>query len=138
MRKKQKMLPLLILILFSFMGASNAENAFSPLFENPESSNTVVVTNSVAVIDVDEGVHPLLQNEVQDYILMAVIVSDSTKLGLIRANNGAEYFIRIGDLLGRSNGKISDINPQGIKVEEVDKVVVLNVRNRSASNEDTE
>ena len=69
---------------------------------------------------------------------MAVIVSDSTKLGLIRANNGAEYFIRVGDLLGRSEGKISDINPQGIKVTEEDKVVVLNVRNRSASNENTE
>jgi len=70
--------------------------------------------------------------------LMAVIVSDSTRLGLIRANNGAEYFIRIGDLLGKSEGKISDINSQGIEVTEEEKVVILNVRNRSASNENTE
>ena len=138
MRKKQTILPLIILILFSMIGVSNAENAFTPLFENPENSNTVAVTNTPVIIDVDEGVHPLLQNEVLEYILMAVIVSDSTKLGLIRANNGAEYFIRVGDFLGSSEGKISDINPQGIKVTEEDKVVVLNVRNRSASNENTE
>ncbi len=138
MKRKQTLFPLLILILISVIGVTRAENAFTPLFENPENSNTVTAINTPIVLDVDEGVHPLLQREVQDYILMAVIVSDSTKLGLIRANNGAEYFIRIGDLLGKSEGKISDINPQGIEVTEEEKVVILNVRNRSASNENTE
>ena len=138
MRKKQTLLPLLILILFSIIGSSWAENAFTPLFENPENSTTVAAINTPVVLDADEGVHPLLQREVQDYILMAVIVSDSTRLGLIRANNGAEYFIRIGDLLGKSEGKISNINSQGIEVTEEEKVVILNVRNRSASNENTE
>jgi hypothetical protein len=66
---------------------------------------------------------------------MAVIVSKKIKLGLIRANNGGEYFIKIDDLLGKSEGKIIDITGQGILVSENNKVVLLNVRNRSASNE---
>ena len=133
MKNKLKIFSIALIVLISFENVSNAENAFTPLFEPKEAVNKVV--NSPVALDIDNGVHPLLQYEVQDYILMAVIVSEKIKLGLIRANNGGEYFIKIDDLLGKSEGKIIDITGQGILVSENNKVVLLNVRNRSASNE---
>ena len=133
MKNKLKIFSIALIVLISFENVSNAENAFTPLFEPKEAVNTVV--NSPVALDIDSVVHPLLQYEVQDYILMAVIVSKKIKLGLIRANNGGEYFIKIDDLLGKSEGKIIDITGQGILVSENNKVVLLNVRNRSASNE---
>ena len=133
MKNKLKIFSIALIVLISFENVSNAENAFTPLFEPKEAVNIVV--NSPVALDIDSGVHPLLQYEVQDYILMAVIVSKKIKLGLIRANNGGEYFIKIDDLLGKSEGKIIDITGQGILVSENNKVVLLNVRNRSASNE---
>ena len=133
MKNKLKVFSIALIVLISFENVSNAENAFTPLFEPKEAVNTVV--NSPVALDIDSGVHPLLQYEVQDYILMAVIVSEKTKIALIRANNGGEYFIKIDDLLGKSEGKIIDITGQGILVSENNKVVLLNVRNRSASNE---
>lgn len=133
MKNKLKIFSIALIVLISFENVSNAENAFTPLFEPKEAVNTAV--NSPVALDIDNGVHPLLQYEVQDYILMAVIVSKKIKLGLIRANNGGEYFIKIDDLLGKSEGKIIDITGQGILVSENNKVVLLNVRNRSASNE---
>ena len=133
MKNKLKIFSIALIVLISFENVSNAENAFTPLFEPKEAVNTVV--NSPVALDIDSGVHPLLQYEVQDYILMAVIVSEKTKIALIRANNGGEYFIKIDDLLGKSEGKIIDITGQGILVSENNKVVLLNVRNRSASNE---
>ena len=69
---------------------------------------------------------------------MGVVISKTVKIGLIRANNGEEYFIRVGDLLGNAEGKITDINGFGIEVTEENKVVSLVVRNRSASHESAE
>ena len=66
---------------------------------------------------------------------MGVVISKSVKIALIRANNGEEYFIRVGDLLGNDEGTITDINGSGIEVSEENKIVSLAVRNRSASNE---
>jgi len=85
-----------------------------------------------------EGKHPLQQYTVKNYILMGAISSDNGQIALVRAKNGAEYFVRINDLLGSSGGKISKIGANGIEVSEEDKIVSLLVRNRSANNEKTE
>ena len=84
---------------------------------------------------INKNLHPLLQHPVKSYILMGVVISKTVKIALIRANNGEEYFIRVGDLLGDAEGTITDINGIGIEVTEENKVVSLAVRNRSASNE---
>jgi type IV pilus assembly protein PilP len=69
---------------------------------------------------------------------MAIMISPSIKIALIRAKNGEEYFIRVGDLLGNSEGTITDINSVGIEVTEEDEVISLLVRNRSVANENAE
>jgi Tfp pilus assembly protein PilP len=69
---------------------------------------------------------------------MGVISSSKGKIALIRARNGEEYFVRIGNLLGNTEGKITEISGVGIEVSEKDGIVSLMVRNRSVSNEKIE
>jgi len=130
------------LVLFVFwmilsipiVGTSIADdNAFGSLITDTET--VVTATDAPAADVIDKSVHPLLQHPVKNYILMGVVISKTVKIGLIRANNGEEYFIRMGDLLGSDEGTITDINVSGIEVSEENKVVSLAVRNRSVSNE---
>jgi Tfp pilus assembly protein PilP len=69
---------------------------------------------------------------------MGVIASSKGKIALIRAKNGEEYFVRVGNQLGNTEGKITEISGVGIEVSEKDRVVSLTVRNRSVDNEKTE
>jgi type IV pilus assembly protein PilP len=130
------------LVLFVFwmmlsipiVGTSVAgDNAFGSLITNTETAISAIDAPAPDVID--KSVHPLLQHPVKSYILMGVVISKKVKIALIRANNGEEYFIREGDLLGNAEGTITDINGIGVEVTEENKVVSLPVRNRSASNE---
>ena len=112
------------------------DNAFGSLITNTET--TVSAIDAPAAEVIDKSLHPLLQHPVKSYILMGVVISKTVNIGLIRANNGEEYFIRVGDLLGDAEGTITDINGFGIEVTEENKVVSLAVRNRSASHESAE
>ena len=112
------------------------DNAFGSLITNTET--TVSAIDAPAAEVIDKSLHPLLQHPVKSYILMGVVISKTVKIALIRANNGEEYFIRVGDLLGDAEGTITDINGIGIEVTEENKVVSLAVRNRSASHESAE
>ena len=112
------------------------DNAFGSLITNTET--TVSAIDAPAAEVIDKSVHPLLHHPVKSYILMGVVISKTVKIGLIRANNGEEYFIRVGDLLGNAEGAITDINGIGVEVTEENKVVSLPVRNRSASHESAE
>ncbi len=109
------------------------DNAFGSLITNTDTA--VPAADAPAAEVIDKSLHPLLQHPVNSYILMGVVISKTVKIALIRANNGEEYFIRVGDLLGNAEGTITDINGSGIEVSEENKVVSLAVRNRSASNE---
>jgi type IV pilus assembly protein PilP len=109
------------------------DNAFGSLITIPEVPGTPLNSPSPEVID--KSLHPLIQHPVKSYILMAVMISEKVKIALIRANNGQEYFVREGDLLGNAEGTITDINGTGIEVTEENGVVELPVRNRSASHE---
>ena len=109
------------------------DNAFGSLITNTDT--TVPAADAPAAEVIDKSLHPLLQHPVKSYILMGVVISKTVKIALIRANNGEEYFIRMGDLLGSDEGTITDINASGIEVSEENKVVSLAVRNRSVSNE---
>ncbi len=109
------------------------DNAFGSLITNTDTA--VPAADAPAAEVIDKSLHPLLQHPVKSYILMGVVISKTVKIALIRANNGEEYFIRVGDLLGNAEGTITDINGSGIEVSEENKIVSLAVRNRSASNE---
>ncbi len=134
MKIKLVLFVLWTMLSISIVSTSVADdNAFGSLITNTET--TVSAIDAPAAEVIDKSLHPLLQHPVKSYILMGVVISKSVKIALIRANNGEEYFIRVGDLLGNAEGTITDINGSGIEVSEENKVVSLAVRNRSASNE---
>ena len=134
MKIKLVLFVLWTMLSISIVSTSVADdNAFGSLITNTET--TVSAIDAPAAEVIDKSLHPLPQHPVKSYILMGVVISKSVKIALIRANNGEEYFIRVGDLLGNAEGTITDINGSGIEVSEENKVVSLAVRNRSASNE---
>jgi len=134
MKNRLVLFVLWIMLLIPIANVSVADdNAFGSLITNTDT--TVPATDAPAAEVIDKSLHPLLQHPVKSYILMGVVISKKVKIGLIRANNGEEYFIREGDLLGSDEGTITDINVSGIEVTEENKIVSLAVRNRSASNE---
>ena len=132
---KIKLVLFIFWMMLSIVGTSVADdNAFGSLITNTETAVSAIDAPAPDVID--KSVHPLLQHPVKSYILMGVVISKTVKIALIRANNGAEYFIREGDLLGNAEGIITDINAIGIEVTEENKPpVTLEVRNRSESHE---
>jgi type IV pilus assembly protein PilP len=131
---KIKLVLFVFWMMLSIVGTSVADdNAFGSLVTNTETAVSAIDAPAPDVID--KSVHPLLQYSVKSYILMGVVISKTVKIGLIRANNGEEYFVRVGDLLGNAEGTITVINGIGVEVTEENKVVSLPVRNRSASNE---
>ena len=111
--------------------ANESANPFNPIFSSTLGGATDAPAGT-------EGKHPLQQYPVKNYILMGVIASSNANIALIRARNGEEYFVRVGNLLGNTEGKITKINGVGVEVSEKDRVVSLMVRNRSMSNEKTE
>ena len=134
MKIKLVLFVLWTMLSISIVSTSVADdNAFGSLITNTDT--TVPAADAPAAEVIDKSLHPLLQHPVKSYILMGVVISKTVKIALIRANNGEEYFIRVGDLLGSDEGTITDINGSGIEGSEENKIVSLAVRNRSASNE---
>ena len=137
MKIKLVLFVLWMMLSIPIVGTSVADdNAFGSLITDTDT--TVPATNSPPPEVIDKSLHPLVQNPVNSYILMGVVISKTVKIALIRANNGAEYFIREGDLLGNAEGIITDINAIGIEVTEENKPVTLAVRNRRESHESAE
>jgi len=108
-----------------------AENAFGSLVSDNKSSPQKQLAQTEAI---DVTLHPLVQSPVLSNTLIGVMISPSMKIAYIQTASGEEYFVRVGDKLGSANGSISDININGIEVEEDSKFISLAVRNRSASN----
>ena len=71
--------------------------------------------------------HPLLQKSVLSYALDGVIIAPKKKIALIRTM-GREYFVSVGDSLGNSGGRITEISKYGVVVKQKDKLVSLKVR----------
>ncbi len=82
------------------------------------------------------NLHPLLRYPVKKYVLMGTLVSNEVGIALVRSKSGEEFFVRVSDILGNADGRITSINSRGIEVTEEDKVVNLLVRNRSISNDE--
>ena len=133
---KSKFTTIFTLVLFStcLIGTSSAAgNAFGSLISENNDNSMVSIQSE----PIDQTLHPLIQNTIASNSLVAVMVSQNLKIGLIRTLNGDKYFIRIGDELGKSNGTITSIKADTIEITEEGKVVSLVVRNRSVTNETT-
>ena len=109
--------------------ANEGVNPFDPIF------NTSSGSSATDYIDGDSSVHPLQQQAVKKYTLMALIASKKGDIAMVRAKNGEEFFVRLNDTLGDADGKVTGINKRGIEITEKDKIISLLVRNRSVRND---
>ena len=109
--------------------ANEGANPFDPIFNASSGSS------ATDYIDGDSSVHPLQQQAVKKYTLMALIASKKGDIAMIRAKNGEEFFVRLNDTLGDADGKVTSINKRGIEITEKDKIISLLVRNRSVRND---
>jgi type IV pilus assembly protein PilP len=135
MKIKFSLIISLLLFLTSLTGISIADdNAFGSLVTPKDQTTTATYAPSPETVD--KTLHPLLQNAVGSNTLMAIMISPSMKIGLIRTTSGDEYFVRVGDLIGNSEGKITNITSSGIEVTEKEEVISLIVRNRSVANDE--
>ena len=135
MKIKFSLIISLLVFLTSLTGISIADdNAFGSLVTPKDQTTTATYAPSPETVD--KTLHPLLQNAVGSNTLMAIMISPSMKIGLIRTTSGDEYFVRVGDLIGNSEGKITNITSSGIEVTEKEEVISLIVRNRSVANDE--
>ena len=109
--------------------ANEGANPFDPIFNTSSGSSTT------DYIDSDSNVHPLQQQAVKKYTLMAIIASKKGGIAMVRAKNGEEFFVRLNDTLGDADGKVTSINKRGIEITEKGKIISLLVRNRSVGND---
>ncbi|MBT6966279.1 MAG: hypothetical protein HN998_01535 [Candidatus Thioglobus sp.] len=109
--------------------ANEGANPFDPIFNASSGSS------ATDYIDGDSSVHPLQQQAVKKYTLMALIASKKGDIAMVRAKNGEEFFVRLNDTLGDADGKVTGINKRGIEITEKDKIISLLVRNRSVRND---
>jgi Tfp pilus assembly protein PilP len=101
-------------------------NPFNSIFETASSSTAADYVES------DEGVHPLQQHQVESYTLVALIDSKKSKIAMIRAKNGQEYFVRMNDTLGNSDGRITGFSKNAIEVTQKNEVIALTIRNKGS------
>lgn len=131
MKSKAIFITLGVLLSVTLTGVANeSANPFNPIFNTTSGSGA-----SEYIEDGSANVHPLQQQPVKNYTLMALIASNKGNIAMVRAKNGEEFFVRVNDILGNADGKITGIHKRGIEVTEKDKVVSLLVRNRSVSND---
>jgi len=128
----------LIFILAPLGSISHAaENAFGSL-PTIVNNNSAQSSGGFSSDQIDQSVHPLLQNSITSNIIIGIMISPAQKTAFIRTASGDDYFVKVGDKLGNANGSITDISHEAIEVTEDGKVVYLVVRNRSGVNEDEE
>jgi type IV pilus assembly protein PilP len=67
--------------------------------------------------DVPPG--PLTEQEVSQFVLVAVVGQGADRVAMVQDRSGKGYLIRQGLYMGRKCGKVTDINPtEGVVVEE--------------------
>jgi len=109
--------------------ANEGFNPFTPLTSSSSGGAQNAPDGTIS------STHILQMLPVRNYTLMGVITSKNSQIALVRASNGEEYFVRVNDSIGDSNGVIKSITKNGIEVKEADKMVSLKVRNRGVRND---
>jgi Tfp pilus assembly protein PilP len=110
--------------------SSNAEeirDPFSPFTWGGGPSTAVEEVNPDSIDNL--SVTPLTKDSLSSYQLAGVIVSPTDSIALIRAKNKRDYFVNIGDSIGREGGIIDVISSEGITIDVNGKLIDLTVSN---------
>lgn len=74
--------------------------------------------------------HPLEANPLAAYILVGVAISQEQAIGVIKAPDTKDYFVKVGDVLGKEGGHIEAMNSDGIAVNTGNNVITIPVSNK--------
>lgn len=79
----------------------------------------------------DPRYSPLLMADPQSYVIMGVVVSNSTKAAMIRTDFRESFVVRVGDRLGNQGGVIADIDMDGIILRQPNGKIRLYLQSQS-------
>lgn len=78
----------------------------------------------------EASLRPLDTKPLTSYKIVGTILSPEKKLGVVRAPDGRDYFITLGDKLGKEGGIVNEIAMEGISLTMGEEKVVLMVSNK--------
>ncbi len=80
---------------------------------------------------IEAALRPLDTKPLTSYTVVGAILSPEKKLGVIKAPDGRDYFVAVGDQLGKEGGIVEEIALEGISLKMGEEKVVLMVSNKT-------
>lgn len=78
----------------------------------------------------EEYINPLERDSVYNYKVVGIMASSEKALAVVKTMDRQEFFVRLGDKLGREGGVVDVINTDGVSVVNEEEVVDIPVRNK--------
>jgi Tfp pilus assembly protein PilP len=114
-----------------------AENSFAQERDpfSPSSGTSLRVSNDLnqEVKQVDQGdsmSDPLTSSKLSSFRIVGTLFSDERKFAAVKAIDGNDYVLNLGDKIGSEGGIVTDININGIVVEMNGSKLNLPVNNK--------
>lgn len=119
------------LCIFSFMAVAQAKqrDPFQPYawnFSPEEEKSDASATNT----DTQYALNPLKNSPLHTFALIGVIVSKEKTLAVIKTFGNKEFFVRVGDALGKEGGHIETIDSDGLTVNTGSAIIPIPVSNK--------
>lgn len=128
---RNKLLTLLLLLSIPFLAQAESRDPFSPYAWEKK-----IADEAAAKSQPNYDVTPLTEFPLASYVLAGVIVSPKDAIALIRTRTRREFYVHLGDSLGKEGGVVDIISVEGITVNMNGKIVDVSVNNRfEAGNE---
>lgn len=124
---KKLLITVTILFLPSLMASALAEEERNPFSRETTRTQAVPAEKKEFSKLILKNIHPLKRNPLHDYLLMGTITSNKGRIALVRTIMGKEYFVYEGDSIGNNEGVIKSITAEGLKIQEGEKTITLNV-----------
>jgi Tfp pilus assembly protein PilP len=74
--------------------------------------------------------NPLSSASISSYKIVGIVASEKESIGVVKAINGLDYFVKKGDNLGSEGGIVEDISSDGLLINRNGKKINLQVKNK--------
>lgn len=114
---------LCLLLPAAFAQAEESRDPFQPASWSSKATKSEAKDNqSIA--------NPLLANPLATYILVGLAISKEQAIAVVKAPDTKDYFVKIGDILGKEGGHIESMNSDGITVNMENSIITIPVSNK--------
>jgi len=83
-----------------------------------------------------EELSPITAYKVNSYKVVGIMLSDTRKIAAIKALNGVDYVVKIGDKVGNDRGEVADIDISGVVIKNSEGEIKIPVSNKIEVNLD--